>query len=256
MNTVNLVYFSPAGNTKKIATMMMESLQANVISYDLLQNPIKGVIQIEANTPIIFVMPVYAGRVPQICVDMIKQFHGRNTPAVAIVVYGNREYEDALLELKDSIQANGFDVVGAAAFIAQHSIFPKVAYGRPDAQDKEMIRVFAETCKAIFESKTMRKDLFVKGNSPYRELSPVALKPSANESCNACGSCAKVCPVGAIAAESPCETDNNQCISCTACITVCPQNARGFFDPMYTVAYEQFAEKYAVRKEPELFFVE
>lgn len=37
------------------------------------------------------------------------------TPAIAVCVYGNRDYDDALIELKDAIEANGFKTVAAAA---------------------------------------------------------------------------------------------------------------------------------------------
>ena len=65
--------------------------------------------------------------------------HGNNTPAVAVCVYGNRDYDDALLEIKDTLNGNGFRTFAAGAFIGRHCIFPKVAEGRPDASDLEKL---------------------------------------------------------------------------------------------------------------------
>jgi hypothetical protein len=46
-------------------------------------------------------VPVYAGRVPLEAVAKLRRLRVDRVPAVIIVVYGNREIEDALLELKD-----------------------------------------------------------------------------------------------------------------------------------------------------------
>ena len=68
-------------------------------------------------------------------VDAFEKIKGDKTPAVLVCVYGNRNYDDALLELKDISEANGFVPIAAGAFIARHSIFSDVAVGRPDKED-------------------------------------------------------------------------------------------------------------------------
>ncbi len=60
---------------------------------------------------------------------------GNQTPAIAVVTYGNRDYEDALLELQTILEQNGFVVIGAAALIAEHSIVHSVGHDRPDEAD-------------------------------------------------------------------------------------------------------------------------
>ena len=78
---------------------------------------------------LIAAFPVFSGRLPAFFKAWMDQIQGRDTPAVAVVVYGNRAYEDALLELSDALEAAGFTIVGAATVVAQHSIFPAVANG-------------------------------------------------------------------------------------------------------------------------------
>ena len=39
-----------------------------------------------------------------------------------IAVYGNRDYDDTLLEMKDILTERGFTVIAGLAAIAQHSI--------------------------------------------------------------------------------------------------------------------------------------
>ncbi|WP_279125073.1 flavodoxin family protein [Holdemania filiformis] len=93
---------------------------------------------------LIAAFPVFSGRLPAFFKAWMDQIQGRDTPAVAVVVYGNRAYEDALLELSDALEAAGFTIVGAATVVAQHSIFPAVANGRPDAADAAGIANFAQ----------------------------------------------------------------------------------------------------------------
>ncbi len=256
MDRINLVYFSAAGATKTVAATLAESLQKEIIEYNLLRRPAEHSVLFGPADPAIFAMPVYAGRIPAICADMLKRFQGKDTPAVAVAVYGNRDYDDALLELKDILSARGFVVVAAAAIVAQHSIFPVVASGRPDQKDKQAIASFGETCKRALEEFTGTEKLGVKGNHPYKEPSGIPLKPSGDSKCNACGACVKICPTQAIPAEKPRKTDKTRCISCTACIAVCPQDARAFRGLLYALAGKSFAGKNSARKEPEFFCCE
>lgn len=61
------------------------------------------------------------------------------------MVYGNRDYEDALLELRDTVASLGFTPLSAGAFIGEHSYSTAempVAAGRPDATDLQTARTF------------------------------------------------------------------------------------------------------------------
>ena len=55
-------------------------------------------------------MPVYGGFIPQVCAHMEKNLKGDYTPAVIAAVYGNRHYDDALLQMKDILTEQGFVV--------------------------------------------------------------------------------------------------------------------------------------------------
>ena len=71
-------------------------------------------------------VPSYGGRVPEIAVSRLKQMKGNGARAVLLVVYGNREYEDTLLELSDVMEAAGFSPVAAVAAVAEHSYYASV----------------------------------------------------------------------------------------------------------------------------------
>lgn len=251
------VYFSPHGTTKKTADQIVGHWEETK-SYDLLRNPLREMTEVEADAFLVAAMPVYAGRIPGVCREMLMHLKGNQTPAAVVAVYGNREYEDALLELRDLLQQQGFQVVAAAAFVAEHSIFPKVASGRPDEKDLEQMDAFAVTCmekESMFREKGEGR-LLVKGNMPYREPKKVPLTPHARKNCIACGACARICPVQAIDKKRPDKTDDKKCISCGACIAVCPEQARTFSGPVYSVAAMKFAKDYSAYKKPELFYME
>lgn len=250
-------HFSPSGTTKTVADLFaaaLPGLENEKDERDLIRHPLQEEKAVDPDTLLVVAVPVYAGRVPKVCAEQIARLKGNGTPAVALAVYGNRDYDDALLELKNILTENGFVVVGAGAFIARHSIFPRVAANRPDARDKESLAEFAAACLAKLESGTEDAPLQVKGNFPYKEVSgSVPLKPSADKRCNNCGLCARVCPTQAISRENAPAKDAALCISCAACIAVCPQHAQAFRGVGYALAGCMFGRKNKARKEPEYF---
>ena len=250
--TVTNIFFSPSGTTSTSANLIATNISNNIQNINLLKNKITEEQQFTSNDIVIVSMPVFAGRIPAICADMLKNLKGNNTPAIAVVVYGNRAYEDALLELTNILTENGFIIAGAAALVAQHSIFTKVAHGRPDASDIEKIKNFATQCAAAIKTKTFPA-LSVPGNSPYRAPSSIPLSISVGSNCNECGACVRICPVGAIPAENPQSTDSDKCINCTACISACPKHVRKYGGIKYFLGSKAFSKKCAARCEPEFF---
>lgn len=249
--TVN-VYFSAAGTTRTVAHAVAAQLDEQAVDYDLIRAVPEGVVQLGPDDAAVFAVPVYAGRVPSVCIDALNRFKGASTPAAVVAVYGNRDYDDALAELRDLVDANGFAVVGAAAFVAQHSIFPQVGAGRPDEADLQAIREFGQACRKAVASGA-RQSIDVPGNRPYKQAKPVPLSPKASSACTACGLCASRCPAGAIDPANPRKTDADACIACAACIAICPSGARRFAGPVYAAAAAAFSMKCAKRKEPETF---
>lgn len=255
MKKVTIAYFSPSGTSKEVAKVFASTITEDVRYLDLLKNPVKEEENFDENDLFVAVMPVFAGRIPSICSDILHQFKGASTPAVIIAVYGNRDFDDALLEMNDILQENNFQVIGAAAFIARHSIFPEVAKNRPDENDKNQIKQFAQLClKKSEEDFTKKEPLKIPGNHPYKKVSSMPMRPTGKKAtCTKCNICVNMCPVHAINSDEPTKTDKSKCITCMACVYHCPTQSRGLHTPLYKVAKGSFEKKCATAKKPSIF---
>ena len=243
-----IAHFSPTGGTKKVADAIAAGFNIPVVEMDLTKAD--SAVALGENDALMAVLPVYAGRVPQISLERLAALRGNGQKAVAVVVYGNREYDDALLETKDALEANGFFVVAAAAFIAEHSIVRSIATSRPDAEDEVLCRQFAVDVMAKADDAA---PVQVPGNTPYKERKPSAFHPAANENCVQCGACAQQCPVGAILLDDPSRTDNDLCINCMRCVEACPVNSRGLPDAFLTKITQMLNQNAVGYKKPTIF---
>ncbi|MDE6278980.1 MAG: 4Fe-4S binding protein [Paramuribaculum sp.] len=246
------IYFSATDTTKKyVDSVVSVFCHAADIYINLADDMNISLPEITHKDIVILAAPVYGGRLPEWVADRFKQLKGNGAYAISIVVYGNRDYDDALLELVDITTENNFNVVGAAAFIGQHSIFPRVAQHRPDRSDIKVALEFAEKCKeAILTEK--RGNLEIKGNRPYKKIMSVGLTPKVDgELCNRCGQCAANCPADAISTVNPTVTLTDKCISCGRCITHCPRHARKYSGLKYKIIGAIFTRAFSKKRESE-----
>ena len=243
-----IAHFSPTGGTKRVADAVAAGFAVPVAEMDLTKADFA--VTLGAHDGLMAVLPVFAGRVPQISLERLSALKGNGQKAVAVVVYGNREFDDALLETKNALEAGGFQVIAAAAFIAEHSIVRSIVAGRPDAEDEALCRQFAADVMAKLDNPT---SVNVPGNDPYVELKPSAFHPAADENCIKCGVCAEQCPVGAIPLDNPSKTLGDMCINCMRCVQVCPVRSRALPAPFVAGATQMLSEKAAGYKKPVVF---
>ncbi len=249
---VTALYFSATYTTRKVVERVAAHLSDEVITYDITNDTTTDEVLLPRDGLLVVGIPVYAGRVPAMAAERLRRFKGDQTAAVIVAVYGNRHYDDALLELHDIVTAGGFRTVSAGAFIAQHSIFPKVGKGRPDAEDLREIEAFATKTAARLQSGFGAIEL--PGNRPYKVPGGIPIWPTASRRCNGCGACAKKCPTGAIDPSAPKGVDREECIKCGRCIAVCPTKARRFYGIKYSLAAARFNAAFAARRDNEMWF--
>jgi ferredoxin len=207
-------------------------------------------------------VPVYMGRVPALLSDWLHAVEARNTPTVCVVVYGNRAYENALLELSDILAKRGCVPIGAAAYIGEHSFHssetPAASEGRPDASDLNHAERFGyKVNEKLLSLSSLDRvpDCCIPGSSPYggvTELWHIDFI-AVSDNCTHCGSCAKGCPAGAIDSEKSDSINKEKCTLCCACIKHCPQRARSIKPGLMKDAATRVSKFFQERKEPEFF---
>jgi len=252
MNTLHAIYFSAAGTTRKCVGSICRGFGlVPTTEINIADKPGAGFPAFHKDDAVIVGAPVYGGRLPGPAAEAFKKLKGNGASAVATVIFGNRDYDDALLELNDILSSAGFRVVGAGAFAAQHSIFPRVAAGRPDDSDTKQLIRFGESCREALSDGDY-PTLGIKGKRPYKNAAGVPLRIELDEKkCVRCGVCADKCPVDAISPEESFRTDASVCINCGRCINVCTQNARGYKGMKYAFIRKFFEACFSRRKDPE-----
>lgn len=247
------IVFSPTGGTKKVSTLLTDALDGAVTAVDLTDSKqdFHAVSLTQEDVAVISV-PSYGGRVPAVAVERLAMLNGQGARAILVCVYGNRAYEDTLIELKDTAKQAGFQVVAAVAAIAEHSIVRQFAAGRPDAQDAKQLSDFARQIQAKLSAGDSTEPS-IPGNHPYKKAGGASMVPKSTKECTNCGICAAECPVQAIDKENPKKVDETACISCMRCISVCPHSARKVNPVMLSAASLMLKKVCSDRKEGELF---
>lgn len=247
------ITFSPTGGTKKVANFLANELSLDITAIDLSnvnENFYKYSLTNEDIA--IIAVPSYSGRVPSVTIERILKIQGNGAKAIIVCVYGNRAYEDTLVELQDVVQQAGFSVISAIAAIAEHSIAHRYATNRPDMNDYRILKEFAGKI-----SDKLKKNDFstptIPGNRPYRKAGNAGIVPKATKACTKCNLCASKCPVGAIDKNNPTKVNKKVCISCMRCVTVCPHHARKVNGLLLAIVNMMLKKACTVRKECELY---
>ena len=266
------VYFSATDTTKKtvltIADEAARLLGAEREDYDFtLPGMRENGFAAGKDDLVIFGTPVYAGRVPNVLLKYLATIQGNGALAVPVVLFGNRNFDDGLIELRDILENTGFHTVAAAAFVGEHSFSKTLAAGRPDADDMKEALAFAgkiaEKVKGLPDGEAPAPVEVEGVPHPYRgyyqprdrkgvSIDIRKVKSLVSDACDDCKICADVCPMGSISHENVREY-TGICIKCGACIIKCPKQARYYEDEGYLYHQHELEEGYTRRAAISLF---
>ena len=266
------VYFSATDTTKKtvltIADEAARLLGAEREDYDFtLPGMRENGFAAGKDDLVIFGTPVYAGRVPNVLLKYLATIQGNGALAVPVVLFGNRNFDDGLIELRDILENTGFHTVAAAAFVGEHSFSKTLAAGRPDVDDMKEALAFAgkvaEKVKGLPEGEAPAPVEVEGVPHPYRgyyqprdrkgvSIDIRKVKSLVSDACDDCKICADVCPMGSISHENVREY-TGICIKCGACIKKCPKQARYYEDEGYLYHQHELEEGYTRRAAISLF---
>lgn len=253
MKIYNLT-FSPTGGTKKVADIVSQSISENVESFELClaQKDLK-IPSLSKEDICLICVPSFGGRVPGVAAERISEIPSAGAKAVLICVYGNRAYDDTLIELQSIAQKAGFECFAMISALAEHSIAREIAKGRPDKDDEAVLKGFGAKIKEKILMKKFDLESKIPGNPTYKERSKSKFAPETKESCIGCGACVRGCPVSAIDSDNPSSVDGEKCISCLKCTAICPVNAKALNEELQKSIEEKLRKGCSDRKENELF---
>ncbi len=272
MGKVKVYYFSPTGGTLQVAQRLGDRLGAllgaavEYHSYTLPRER-EALPQVEAGDVVVWATPVYAGRIPNKTLDYVRRaIHADGNPAIALVAFGNRAYDNALAELVGLMEEGGMKPVAAAAMVTRHAFSDTLGAGRPNEEDLAALDRFAtQVAEKLITHNSELITVSVPGEvHPEKYYTPLKTnnapagflkaKPSCNsELCTRCGECLEVCPMGSIGAKDGMPTFDGVCIKCQACRRHCPTGSIAFTDPEYLSHVAMLERTFAAPKRAEFF---
>lgn len=243
------VFFSPTDTSRTGVCAIARALSSEFSELDLTCAPAQATFG--EKEVVVFGAPVYGGRIPAVCRERMAGLKGNNTPCIITVTYGNRDFDDALLELNDLVQEQGFVPVAAAALVGQHT-YGTIQVGRPDENDQAQDATFAAQVAEKLQAGNWQVPA-IPGNRPYKDGGKGGnFRPLTSDACVSCGLCVRGCPTKAIADD--CRTiDDSKCIACFRCIRRCPVGAKNMDTPEYNAFAAMFSERLKDRKENQYF---
>ena len=273
LNTVWAVYFSGTGTTEKVVTTIAETaatalgLPCKKVSFN--QPSVRQEeLSFGAGDLVVLGTPVYAGRVPNLLLPYLKEkVIGNGALAVPVSLFGNRNFDDGLIELRNIMQGNGFFTVAAGAFVGEHSFSTTLGAGRPNTADMETVVVLGEKIaeKITALESAPEAPIAVTGCDPIRPyytprdrnatpINILKVKPKTDlDKCVKCGLCATLCPMGSISAEDT-SVVSGICIKCCACVKKCPVDAKYYDDEGYLYHQHELEEVYERSASNEIFY--
>lgn len=264
------VYFTGTGNTKAVVCCVADAAARALCcpraDFDFsLPSAREQMLSFSPGDLVIIGTPVYAGRIPNKLLPFLTEhITGNGALCVPVVTFGNRNFDDGLIELVNITRPNNLSPVAAGAFVGEHSFSTTLGAGRPDTQDLALASQLGTQAAERVQSGLTALSAPVDGNDPVgpyytprdRAGNPINIlkvKPKTDPTkCVKCGLCAAICTMGSIDPADPASIPGT-CIKCCACVKRCPAGAKYYDDEGYLYHQHELEEMYARPAQSKLF---
>ncbi|WKY48045.1 EFR1 family ferrodoxin [Eubacteriaceae bacterium ES3] len=232
-----IFYFSGTGNSLHLAKVLAEKTGENLVN--IAQTIDEGMLEfeLEENERIGFVFPVYAWAPPEIVLDFIRHLSlmGEVGYVFAVINCGGSEGKTTSI-LKKALEKKGMELNSSFTLqMPSNYIIGSDVESQEEASKK--LQAAAQKLIEIGEVvKNYKKGFFhtLPGNMPgmksklagsmFNQFARSTGKFYANDECNQCGLCVKICPLHTISLEDK-PVWGKDCTMCLACINRCPKKA-------------------------------
>ena len=228
-----VLYFSGTGNSRYVAKKIAESSGDELVS---IGQKIKSrdFSEIRSEKPLVFVGPVYAGRLPRVMEDYIRKVKFTGTQRAYFVVTCAQTPWVTVQYVEKLCAEKGFSLLGFNSIVMPQGYIAGGGTQPKDVNDK--ILKAAEP-KIISIAETIRDKQMLPKEQPGKAMMSKVLNPimysmmisakgfRVTDKCTGCGECAQRCPLNNIKLTNGKPVWGNQCTHCMACIAGCPNEA-------------------------------
>lgn len=174
MRRITIVSYSPSGISRKIAETLAGYFSAEYCVIDLTDPAVRQTnCFFSSEDLLIFAAPSYLGRLPVVEGGIFDRIYANDTPGIFLAIFGNRSYEDMLLEMAQIAEDRGVIGIGALALaISGQAQADEIRRG--ELKKAWRLEVFANNMSQILSgieedpAYYERHSLTVNGNFPYK----------------------------------------------------------------------------------------
>lgn len=228
-----VLYFSGTGNSRYVAKKIAEISGDEIISVNQrIKNGDYSLIKSEK--PLVFVGPVYAGRLPRVMDKYISEVTFTGTKQAYFVVtcaataWQTIHYVEKICEQKQ-LSLLGFNsVVMPQGYIAGGGTQPKEINDKILEEAEPKIVKIAQTIRSKQElpKEQPGKSIMSKVLNPIMYSMMISAKGfTVTDKCIGCGKCVNRCPLNNVTMSEGKPSWGKNCTHCMACIAGCPAEA-------------------------------
>ena len=228
-----VLYFSGTGNSRHAAKKIAQITGDDVISINQ-RLKMHDDSAVESDRPLVFVGPVYAGRIPRVMEEYIRNVRFIGTARAYFVVtcaqtpWQTAEYVQKLCAEKSFALLGFQSVVMPQGYLAGGGTQPKEVNEQILKRAEPVIRKIVEAIRdeQLLPKEQLGKAMMSRVLNPIMYAAMIRAKDfTVSDRCTGCGKCEARCPLNNVKLVGGKPTWGKTCTHCMACIAGCPQEA-------------------------------